>query len=164
MFAELQDAFNIRRDRNLLFQSADTDEFRSLRYLMDREKELSVQDRTLLFLKNPGEESVIYAHLPINHFIAVIQTPFQRDMLKLHGCKGLCIDSTHHCAAENAVKLTTILVLDETERGVPVGHAFLSNEDIVSCEVFFDVLKEQLSLLNIEWLLSDDAAAFHGKS
>jgi hypothetical protein len=145
MFIDLQDAYNVQRDYGLGFQGSDPDEFASLQQnLEEQTASLSINERTILYLKRPGYTDQLSPDLPVGHFVAVVQTEYQREMLLRHASKGICIDSTHGCFAEDSIKLTTILVLDENERGIPVGHCFLSNEDIPSCRKFFVVLRDQL--------------------
>jgi len=160
MFVDLQDVYNVQRDYGLRFQGSSSDEFESLSTDYREQQELDSSDRCLLYYKRPGQADSSYPEVPVLHFIAVVQTQYEREMLRKHGSKGVCIDSTHGCFAEDVIKLTTLLVLDENERGIPVGHCFLSSEDTASCKVFFDVLRGQLEDLEVQWFLSDDADAF----
>jgi hypothetical protein len=160
MYAVLYDIHNIRSEFKLRRQPIHQDDFQSLRFEADRQMSFSKQDQTLLFLKNLNEKSREFPKLTESHFIAVIQTDFQREMLQRHGGKRLCIDATHGVARFTTVKLVSIVVLDDCERGIPVAHCLINHEDMITIETFFRVLLDQLQFLNVIWFLSDGAEAF----
>jgi hypothetical protein len=54
-----------------------------------------------------------------------------------------------------------LMVLDDSERGVPVAHCLTNHEDTDSIEIFLQSLQTQLQSLNSRWFLSDDAPAFY---
>jgi hypothetical protein len=59
------------------------------------------------------------------------------------------------------VKLVTLIVLDDGERGIPVAHCLSNHEDTETMEVFFKTLLKQLQGIETRWFLSDDASAFY---
>ena len=57
MFAEITDAHNVRRDYQLGYQAAEEDEYVSLRTEYGAQLNCPVEERTLIFLKNPEEKT-----------------------------------------------------------------------------------------------------------
>ena len=51
----------------------------------------------------------------------------------------------------------TLLVKDETDRGVPVAHCISAKEDTNALYVFFKELRKQLGQIVLDYVLTDDA-------
>jgi hypothetical protein len=58
------------------------------------------------------------------------------------------------------VKLVIVVVLHDCERGIPVVYGLINHDDVVSLEIFFRTLLDQLQNLDVQWFLSDGATAF----
>ena len=122
MYAVLHDVYNIRSEFKLLAQAVNAEEFISLRAEFEKQKLLPFEKRTLIFLKNKRETVPMYPNLTDMHFLAIVQNEIQRDMLRRCGGKGICIDATRGVGKDKNVKLVTMVVLDDCERGIPVAY------------------------------------------
>lgn len=160
MSATLADVHNIIRDCDLSRVPIDPCDFRCLAIEYEQQKSLPFNDRNLLYVKQFHEPS---GHLTTNtgsHFIAVIQTSFQRQMLQKFGPKVISIDGTHGVCHYEGFKMVTILGVDEAGRGIPFAHCILNHEDEASMEQFFSILGDQLRPLAARWFVSDDYPAY----
>ena len=98
--------------------------------------------------------------LPQSDFLLGIQTEFQKDTMKKHASKLVCLDSTH-CTTGYDFLLVTVLVKDEYGEGVPVAWLISNREDICSLDPFFAALKERIGSVEVTDFMSDDAEAFY---
>ena len=73
-------------------------------------------------------------------FLLCIQTPFQKHMMQEHARKLVCIDSTHSITQYDFL-LTTILVIDDFQAGVPVAWAISNGEDANLLQHFFNAVR-----------------------
>ena len=68
----------------------------------------------------------------------------------------MCIDATHG-TNEYDYKLITLLVKDETDHGIPVGHCISAKESEVCITVFFKELFKKSGPIFVEYIMTDDA-------
>ncbi|OQV25722.1 hypothetical protein BV898_00652 [Hypsibius exemplaris] len=161
MYVTLQDVHNIRKEFLPEYQFGSLSDMESLRAEFVCQQTLPERERTLLFVKTETEAIEGYPELTDTHFVAVIQNDHQRQALQRHGSSGICIDATHCVTRYKKIYLVTLMVLDDSERGVPVAHCLVNHEDTPSMELFFITLLPQLRSLTVLWFLSDDAPAFY---
>ena len=93
-------------------------------------------------------------------FLIVIQTLFQRDLLKLFGSNAVCIDSTHGTTAYD-FNLTSILIIDEYGEGVPVGWMIANREDKQTLVTFCRAIQKRTGNVNPQWFMTDDAEQYY---
>ncbi|KAK6037345.1 hypothetical protein COOONC_25149 [Cooperia oncophora] len=109
-------------------------------------------------------------------FILVIITPLQLKWLRQFGQKGISVDDTHNIT-RYALKLATIMVVDDRDRGLPAGikifihvlvcdvlnSAFLLSAEMTSNEVkiLFDEIKRVVPNFAPKSLVSDESLAFY---
>ena len=68
----------------------------------------------------------------------------------------LCIDATHGTNKYD-YKLVTLLVKDETDRGIPVAHCICTHENTDILTVFFKELCKKSGPVVVDYILTDDA-------
>uniref|UniRef100_A0A8R1ED80 Uncharacterized protein n=2 Tax=Caenorhabditis japonica TaxID=281687 RepID=A0A8R1ED80_CAEJA len=54
-------------------------------------------------------------------FRLVIMTPKQKEMCEKYSYRGICIDDTHN-STKYSLKLTTMMIVDGQDRGIPAGY------------------------------------------
>ncbi|KAK6029036.1 zinc finger, C2H2 type [Ostertagia ostertagi] len=93
-------------------------------------------------------------------FVTVIITPLQEKWLERYGHRGVSVDDTHNLT-KYALKLATVMVVDERDRGLPA--AFLLSAEMTSKElkILFDEIKRILPNFAPKALVSDEAMAFY---
>jgi len=69
-------------------------------------------------------------------------TPHQKELLLKFGHRGLCVDATHNATKYN-MKLTTVMVVDDNQRGRPVAFFFCNEASEVELNPLFAHLKHQ---------------------
>ena len=73
-----------------------------------------------------------------------------------------CIDSTHQTTFYGFY-LTTILVIDDLNRGIPILHMITENENDSTLKILFEILKQEFKMPSNFTLISDDFAAYVGQ-
>ena len=102
-------------------------------------------------------------------------TPSQKEICEKYGNRGICIDDTHN-ATKYALKLTTMLVLNGQDRGIPVGNegnslivkltlhsiAFLLSSTVTHVDVakLFECVQKSIPDFHPKFMMSDEANAF----
>ena len=91
-------------------------------------------------------------------FVIRIMTKFQRDTLTrcLPLNRYVVIDATHS-TTKYGFKLITLMVLDESNTGVPVAHCISDKEDTNALYIFFRKIREKYGHIIVEYVLTDDA-------
>ncbi|KAK6050420.1 zinc finger, C2H2 type [Cooperia oncophora] len=108
-FITKRDLWNIMAKYNLNPGQRDRDDLTSLRM---REEE-SNPDDGIRFFKMPDDPTG-------KGFVLVIITPLQQKWLEQYGHRGISVDDTHN-VTRYALKLATVMVVDERDRGLPAG-------------------------------------------
>ena len=94
-------------------------------------------------------------------FVLGLQTLWQREMMMKHASKIVCIDSTHGTNQYDFL-VTTVLVLDEYEEGIPVAWMISNREDTDILQFFLQELKEMCHKnLTTDIFMSDLANNFY---
>ena len=101
----------------------------------------------VLFCKFQGQDSEDEFNLAKEDFAIVIQNPFQRMMAQTFAHKGVCVDSTPGTTAYDFL-LTSVVVLDEFEEGVPIAWLLSNHEDFIHMCLFFNILKRNCGVLS----------------
>ena len=109
--------YNVAREINRLQQ---LDRGRS------RNQKASIQDLIAQHPELYGQSMEVKVDVPDVYHLC-IRTPFQREMLELHG-DFVMLDSVHKVIHDGLNQLT-LMVIDETGRGIPVGYSLTSRED-----------------------------------
>ncbi len=113
----------------------------------------------ILFHKFQGETLEGY-DLAKDDIMIVIQSPFQRSMLRKLGPNGVCCDSTHGTNGYDFL-LTTILVVDEFGEGFPAAWCVSNHEDFTTMCTFFSEIKKNTGTISSSWFMSDIAPQFY---
>ena len=93
-------------------------------------------------------------------FMLIIQTEAQKHLMRQFGGKGLCCDTTHGTTGYD-FKLTSLLVSDELDEGIPVAHCISNKETFNFMEIFFKEVKINCGLIAPRWFMSDTASKFY---
>ena len=158
-----QDLANLQRPYALEnVQRHGNDHQSVLSWIGEWEREMGDQS-PVLFCKFQGEEAKGVHVLPIDDFLMVLQTPFQREMLKKLAKNGICCDSTHGTNGYD-FPLTTIHVIDEFGESLPVAWCISSHEDFSSMVVFFSEIKKKCGTIGSAFFMSDMANQFYNAS
>ncbi|GFN97535.1 protein far-red elongated hypocotyl 3 [Plakobranchus ocellatus] len=104
-------------------------------WVQDLKKRL---DNPVIFYKAQNSQ---HPYLKDEDFSLCLQTDFQRGMTIKYGHKIIFTDSTHNTTHYDFY-LTSILVLDDFEEGVPVAWSISNREDSEILELFMQALKE----------------------
>lgn len=113
----------------------------------------------ILFHKFQGETLEGY-DLAKDDIVLVIQSPFQRSMLRKFGPNGVCCDSTHGTNGYDFL-LTTLLVIDEFGEGFPAAWCISNHEDFTTMCNFFSEVKKNTGTISSSWFMSDIAPQFY---
>ncbi|PIC39459.1 hypothetical protein B9Z55_011139 [Caenorhabditis nigoni] len=89
----------------------------------------------------------------------IIMTPAQKELFAKYGNRGISIDDTHN-STRYSLKLTTIIVLNGLDRGIPVAYMLSSSCTSEDVQKLFECVKQQLPMFNPEFFMSDEAQAF----
>lgn len=87
------------------------------------------------------------------------QSEAQKDWLKLYGRRGVCIDSTHGTTSMGFL-LTTLMVVDDYHKGLPVGFCISFSDDGESIATFLQAVYDRVGPLQPDIFMSDDAQSF----
>ncbi|WKY11319.1 hypothetical protein Q1695_003128 [Nippostrongylus brasiliensis] len=92
-------------------------------------------------------------------FLLVIITPLQQTWLTRYSRRAVCLDDTFNLTPY-ALRLTTIVVADEWDRGLPA--AFLLSNRVRGQETaeLFEAVKQVAPSFNPKYFMTDDASAF----
>lgn len=113
----------------------------------------------VLYYKQQGNKDPT-GLLSIDDFALIIMTRSQKDIFKKYGRDKICVDGTHGLHPYDFI-LHTMLVVDEYGNGFPAAFCFsnCSNESLL--EIFFLQLKSQVSEMQTNVFMSDDAPAYY---
>ncbi|PAV89942.1 hypothetical protein WR25_15254 [Diploscapter pachys] len=89
----------------------------------------------------------------------VLITDQQVDWLQKYGSRGICIDDTFN-STKYPLKLATLLVVDDFDRGLPAGFLLSRKMTSKEVELLFSVIKALLPDFKPEYFMSDAAEAF----
>ncbi|XP_064462459.1 uncharacterized protein LOC135373125 [Ornithodoros turicata] len=120
----------------------------------------SPQNCVLMYKPTGVPHNVSDQPLPTKDFMIVLQTEFQKEMLKLFGAKVVCLDATH---GTNGYKfyLITLLVLDAAGEGVPVAWCLSSTENKTALYHFLKAVKESVGEVTPNFFMTDDAKQYY---
>ncbi|EFO86491.1 hypothetical protein CRE_02568 [Caenorhabditis remanei] len=141
------DLRNIRASNNLYEGRFHENDLESLKMRVDR----AWPEDGIMKYSAPDEKGA--------GFTLIIMTPAQQEICEKYSHRGICIDDTHN-PTKYPLKLTTMLVLNGQDRGIPV--AFMLSSSVTSEDVaeLFECVKRQIPLFNPQFLMSDESAAF----
>ena len=111
------------------------------------------------FFKAHGEEA---EHFEKDDFFLVLFSPSQVQLFEKFGTNKICVDTTHG-TNEYKFHLTSVVVVDEFDRGFPAAFCIsnkISEKHIVT---FFEALKDKLhvSSFKAKVFMSDDYPAYY---
>ncbi|PIC32471.1 hypothetical protein B9Z55_012787 [Caenorhabditis nigoni] len=89
----------------------------------------------------------------------IIVTPQQLEFLAKYSHRGVTLDDTHHCTKYN-LKLSTMLVCDGYDRGVPVAFLLSYSTTSSDIEEMFKCVKEIYPAFNPAFVMTDEANVF----
>ncbi|XP_077542029.1 uncharacterized protein LOC144154804 [Haemaphysalis longicornis] len=93
-------------------------------------------------------------------FALALMTELQEEMLNEYGSGIVCVDSTHGTNSYD-FQLTTLLVLDEYKKGVPVAHLIRNRTNGKTLKAFFESLKLATGAITSDVFMSDDAIEYY---
>ena len=155
-----QDLANIERAFDLQNVQRHSNDLQSVLAWISEWKSDKGEESPVLYLKLQGEEAKVGYDLPIDDFLLVVQTPFQREMLQKFAVNGICCDSTHGTNGYD-FPLTTIHVIDEFGEGMPVAWCLSNHEDFSTMVVFFSEIKKRCGTVENAFFMSDMANQFY---
>ncbi|KAF1754510.1 hypothetical protein GCK72_021073 [Caenorhabditis remanei] len=148
-FSTPDDLSNLRK-RELLFPGRRHDN--DLESILLRVNESNDSDGIRLY--NPPENA------SGEGFRLVIITPQQIDLIKKYSHRGITMDDTHHCTTYR-LKLSTMLVCDGYDRGVPVAFLLSFSTTTIDVEKMFECVKVLFPQFNPQFVMSDEAYVFY---
>ncbi|EFO98377.1 hypothetical protein CRE_23746 [Caenorhabditis remanei] len=93
-------------------------------------------------------------------FKLVIISPEQLDLIKKYSHRGITMDDTHHCTTYR-LKLSTMLVCDGFDRGLPVAFLLSFSTTTADVEELFKCVKILYPSFNPQFVMSDKAYVFY---
>ena len=115
------------------------------------------EDNPVVLYKQQGEELIGVRN---DEFLLGLVTPFQQKMLQKFGSDRILIDSTHGITGHDFM-LTTVMVVDEYEEGIPAAFLVSARTDTSTLVQFFNALKCKAGSLHCAVFMSDDDSAFY---
>lgn len=93
-------------------------------------------------------------------FVLVVMTKKQKEVLRSFGSNVIAMDSTHGLNGYD-FPLTTVMVIDETNRGYPVAFMFSNTVNEAILEVFFRSIEKTIGDLKPKTFMTDMALEFY---
>ena len=93
-------------------------------------------------------------------FMLIIQTEAQKHLMRQFGGKGICCDTTRGTTSYD-FKLTSLLVSNELDKGIPVAHCISNKETFHFMEIFFKEVKGHSGFIAPRWFMGDTASQFY---
>ena len=93
----------------------------------------------VLFFKLQGQPDS-QNRLEKDDFMLIIQTEAQKHLMRQFGGKSICCDTTHGTTVYD-FNLTSLLVSDELDEGIPVAHCISNKEIFYFLQIFFKEVK-----------------------
>ncbi|KAK6013483.1 hypothetical protein OSTOST_21200 [Ostertagia ostertagi] len=93
-------------------------------------------------------------------FTMVIITPLQLHWLKAYSSRGISMDDTHGATRYN-LKLATVVVADERDRGLPAAFLLSCTMGTVDVEKLFKEIKKLMPEFNPKRIVTDEAMCFY---
>ena len=118
-----------------------------------------LQYNPVLVFKQQQPPSQSAPSLKMNDFLLVLQTEFQRDMLRTYGKSCVCMDTTYR-TNEYDFYLIALMVIDDYQEGIPVGWALCNREDTPVLMDILNAIKTQCGVITTAWFMSDMAEQF----
>ncbi|PIC44783.1 hypothetical protein B9Z55_005034 [Caenorhabditis nigoni] len=143
----VDDLRNIRKNHNLYSGRFDDDDLISVAKRVERN---DPEDGIIHY--NPPDESGAGMRL-------VIMTPAQKELCSKYSHRGISVDDTHN-STRYSLKLTTIIVLNGLDRGIPIGFMLSSSCTSEDVEIMFQCIKREVPSFNPEFVMSDEAPVF----
>uniref|UniRef100_A0A7I4Y063 MULE domain-containing protein n=1 Tax=Haemonchus contortus TaxID=6289 RepID=A0A7I4Y063_HAECO len=148
-FVTKKDLWNVMTKYKLTPGLRDRDDITSLEL---REQERNPSDG-IRFFKKQDEPSG-------KDFVLVIITPRQQRWLDQFASKGIAVDDTHN-VTRYALKLATVMVIDDRDRGLPAAFLLSGEMTAKEVEILFDEIKKIVPNFAPKSLVSDEALAFY---
>ncbi|KAK6017230.1 hypothetical protein OSTOST_17280, partial [Ostertagia ostertagi] len=92
-------------------------------------------------------------------FTLVIITPTQLDWLKKFSSRGISVDDTHGATRYN-LKLATVMVADERDRGLPAAFLLSGTMTTSDVEKLFKEVRNLMPNFNPSQIVTDEAPCF----
>ncbi|CAO4387255.1 unnamed protein product [Caenorhabditis nigoni] len=142
------DIRNLKNGMQLCEEKLDSDDLKSVEL---RIAQRNFADGFRLYVPPTDEKG--------SDFLLVIITPAQLQSLKNYSHKMIILDDTHN-VTQYGLKLTTITVVDNYDRGEPAG--FLISSSTTSKEVakLFECIRELFPEFHPKYCMTDDANCF----
>lgn len=140
---DMQDISNVRRVYKLDDSCSHVDDAISVRMWVEQQRSMGCESSVLYYKSQGSEDDREIDKLPVDAFMLVIMTPFQREMAIKHCGEKVLIDTTH---GTNKYKfdLTTLLTVDEFGVGLPVAYCLSTHTDSLSMKVFFENVEKSI--------------------
>ena len=113
----------------------------------------------ILFHKFQGKTLEGY-DLAKDDIVIVIQSSFQRSMLRKFGPNGVSCDSTHGTNGYHFL-LTTFLLINEFGEEFPAAWCISNQEDFTTMCKLFSEVKKNTGTISSSWFMSDIAPQFY---
>ena len=93
-------------------------------------------------------------------FMVIIQTEPQKHVKRQFGGKCVCCDTTHGTTGYDFI-LTSLIVFDELDEGIPVAHCISNKDTFHFMEIFFKEFKNNCGFIAPKWFMSDTTSQFY---
>ena len=113
----------------------------------------------VLFFKLQGQPDT-ENRLEKDDFMLIIQTEAQNHLMRQFGGIGICYDTTHGTTGYD-FKLTSLIVSDELDEGIPAAHCISNKETFHFMEIFFKEVKSNCGFITPRRFMSDTASQFY---
>lgn len=117
----------------------------------------SQENNPVLLYKPPGVSMDGFEN---SDFCLVIMDDQQESLLKQFGENILAIDSTHDLNNYD-FELTTLMVVDEFNEGVPAAFMFTNKIDPFFIKIFFNLIKQKMGQIKSNTFVGDTTGAFY---
>ena len=124
-----------------------------------KEMEALEYSPVLIFKQQGDQANELCSNLKTNDFLLVIQTEFQRDMLRSHGASGICVDATYKIN-DYDFNLITFMALDDYQEGIPVVWTLSNSEDKLVLVHILEAIREVRGYIKPSWFMSDMAQQY----
>ena len=118
------------------------------------------EDNPILYYKMQGEVDPEESSLGKDDFMIIIQTKSQKHMMIKFANGGICCDTTHGTTGYD-FKLTSFLIVDDFQEGIPVAHCLSNKENYAFMKMFCTKVLVNSGRSTPKWFMSDTASQFY---
>lgn len=110
------------------------------------------------------DDGIRFFQMPVHRkgkgFILIIITPTQVEWLRKYSSRGISLDDTHGATRYN-LKLATVVVADEKDRGLPAAFLLSGSMTTADVEKLFREIKNLVPEFDPRQVVTDEAICFY---